>query len=251
MAIIPRPPHTGNEELDSVLTYIVNQLNEGVSQPGIGGGGGGAQGAPGTNGEDGNSSIYLYTRTAGESAVPTRPDNVTYNFENISNPIQVAGVNQGGWTPDLPTEGGNYLWVTFRYVAGDSGTITDANSWDTPSLIGRPGDPALVVTVDSFDPSGQTVGSDPTMWNPISRDFKNNEGDNKALVARVYRGTGEEWSTTEYQAATYRWRKNSQTTYVPQTTQRGDSGSSRRILVISATDVTDSGSDVFVCEVTF
>ena len=247
MALIPRPPHTGNNELDSVLTYIVNQLNEGVAQPGIGGGD--SQGTPGLNGEDGNSSIYLYARTPTD-ATPDRPDDVDFDFSDILAPVTVNDADSP-WSPDIPLDTlGGYLWVTFRYVSGESGSVTDASSWDTPSLLGIPGQNATAVVVSAFDPTGEPEDSDPTMWDPTSRDFKNNGGIAKALVARVY-VADVEWTSGQYAAATYRWLKNSQTTFSTSTVQRGDSGPEKRILLIDAADVTDSGSDVFVCEVTF
>ena len=249
MALIPRPPHTGNVELDSVLTYIVNQLNDGVAQPGFGGSGGTTPGAPGAPGEAGNSSIYLYARTM-TNVAPDRPMSVSYSFENIVSPVTVNDMDSP-WSPDLPADGGDYLWVTFRYVSGQTATITDPATWDTPSLLGTPGEDAITLLVQAFNPMGQAVGSDPTMWDPSTMDFRSNMGDPKALVARVYRG-GTEFTAAEYATiVSYRWSKNSQTLYTPSAPQRADSGAEERILIVDATDITDSGSDVFMCLVDY
>ena len=180
MALIPRPPHTGNDELDSVLTYLVDRINDGVTQPGTG-----PQGPRGEAGPSaGNSSIYLYTRAEAETPVPNRPTDVDYNFANINSPVTVNSVEDPPWSSDIPTTGGDYLWVTFRYVAGESGEITDASSWDTPALLSVPGDAAprrangYVYTADvsvpdapetktdstSFDWDTGTLSTPPTNW---------------------------------------------------------------------------------------
>ena len=138
MALIPRPPHTGNIELDSVLTYLVDRVNDGVVQPGINAGAAAAPAQPGQDGRVGNSTIYLYSRTPDETA-PARPNNVSYDFTNINTPVTVNDMDSP-WSPNIPEAGGGFLWVTFRYVAGESGTITDPSSWNLPSLLGRPGE---------------------------------------------------------------------------------------------------------------
>ena len=164
MALIPRPPHTGNDELDSVLTYLVDRINDGVTQPGTG-----PQGPPGTGGDHGNTSIYLYTRAHAEIPVPTRPNSVDYDFSDINAPVTVNDENSP-WSTDIPSEGGDYLWVTFRYVAGESGEIRDATSWDTPALLSVPGDAAprrangYVYTADVSVPDAPETKTDSTSF---------------------------------------------------------------------------------------
>ena len=126
-----QPPITGDSQLDSWTLRIAQQINQGLVPGATGGTGGGGGGDAGES----NSPLYLYQRTTDDTA-PMAPNRVVFNFAN--SPV-VSEADQG-WTSGIPeiTEGG-YLWVTFRYTSMQSGTITDANSWDTPALLGVPG----------------------------------------------------------------------------------------------------------------
>ena len=193
-----QPPITGDPQLDSWTLRLTQQINQGLV-PGAaaqgGGGGGGAQGNPGVDGTNGNSALYLYQRTVANTA-PDRPTTVTFDFS--TDPVADA---DGGWTSDLPETGGEYLWVTFRYVAVQSGTITGIDSWDTPVLLGVPGE-------DGAD------GDSSITANILSNEgniFRNAVGPDKELSAFVFdNGTGEELTNPESPATPfifYTWRR--------------------------------------------
>ena len=247
-----QPPITDDPELDSWTLRLTQQINQGLI-PGAsgsgGGGGGGERGPSGADGTDGNSSIYLYRRDTQGTTPPARPTDVDYNFNLIQNPVTI---NDGsGWFADLPSGAADtYLWVTFRYVSGATGNISNANSWDEPVLISVPAF-NYVTTIESRNPTGQAVNSDPTGWPITTVNFRNNGGGVKALVANLY-SNGVLQSLSRHQDDyTYVWRKNGVGTFPSTTTQRGDSGQTSRVLLISAEDVADSGEDAFTCELTF
>jgi len=262
MALI-RPPITGDPQLDSWTDQITNQLNQGFLPGGSGftGGGGGGSGLPGMDGRDGadgNTALYLYQRTTAETPVPTRPTSVTYNLDN-ADPISLAN---NGWSGDLPTTGGDYLWVTFRYIASSpgsrAGNITDQSSWDTPVLLGVPGEDAVAPRIDILRlPSGRTTAQvvadydgTPTLDTSTFRSsssggqFRDNMGEAKVLLATVQVG-GVDATDAAHTGFTYSWARNGQT-FTPSITGQN---LTRRFIVIDAGDVNDGGEDVFTCQV--
>ena len=160
-----RPPITGDPQLDSWTDQLTRQINQGLV-PGSGGGGaggvgggGGAPGRPGVAGTDGNTALFLYQRTTAENVIPARPTSVSFDLSNIQ---QIVTSANEGWSGDIPTMGGDYLWVTFRYIStATTSPITDANSWDTPTLLGVPGedgeDAVLVIISSHRLPAGVTA----------------------------------------------------------------------------------------------
>ena len=269
--LLIRPPITGDAQLDSWTDQLTRTLNAG-GLPGGGGGGGsgtgsgggvggtqGPAGADGQDGTDGNTSLYLYTRTDAMTTVPTPPTNVVYDLD--SDPVSIVAT--GGshtWesTPTALTSTSRYLWVTFRYVANRSGTITAANSWDTPVLLGLPGDDAIVVRIDNFRlPASRTASDIATAYDAGTFDFntlrpsqsglqfRNDTGEDKVLVATVHTG-GSDLSDTVHDNFSYVWSKNG----LSFTPDDASQGLTRRFLVVNASDVADGGEDVFQCTVT-
>ena len=128
MSII-RPPFTGNSTLDSWTNQITQALNMGLLLPGV-------QGQTGGGGASGNTAIYLYQRTAVNTA-PSRPTSVTYDYTDIEN-VTITANN--GWSGEIPDTSDKYLWITFRYISNSQDTITGANSWNTVVLLSIGGD---------------------------------------------------------------------------------------------------------------
>lgn len=95
----------------------------------------------GSNGSDGVSAatVYLFQRTATNSAPSLPSANVTYTFATSS----ATGVNNG-WSLTLPTTGGSYRWMTTATAAssGASDTILPAE-WAAAALIAEDGTPGL------------------------------------------------------------------------------------------------------------
>ncbi len=223
MALI-QPPVTGDPQLDSWTFQLTRQINSGLTQGGVGSSGGG--GGSGTDGFDGNSSIYLYQRDTQGETPPPRPTLVSFDFDT-----QIFTANEG-WSADLPTDGGEYLWVTFRYVAGESGDITESASWDTPTLLGVPGDPAINIEIVT------DIGT-------IYRNVDRTELQNIVLTANVYIG-GELQSDTAHLSYEYNWQFAGSTIYVttavPHTVfpEAGDSGQPRVTAGAALSSLADS-----------
>ena len=264
--LLIRPPITGDAQLDSWTDRITRTLNAGGLPGGGGsggaGGGGGSQGPAGNDGADGvdgNTSLYLYTRTNSLTTVPTPPTSVTYDLD--ATPVSITatgGSHTWEHTPTELTSTDRYLWVTFRYVANRSGTITNANSWDTPVLLGLPGDDAIFVRIDNYRlPATGTASSITTAYDAGTFDFstlrasqsglqfRNDTGEDKVLVATVHKG-GSDATDTEHENYSYVWSKNG----LAFTPDDSSQSLTRRFLVINADDVADGGEDVFQCTVT-
>ena len=128
---IIKPPYTGDPTLDSWTNQITQALNMGLLLPGIQGQTGGV----GSAGPTGNTAIYLYQRTTVNTA-PSRPTTVVYDYTDIDN-VTITANN--GWSGAVPTTGGKYLWITFRYVSNLEDTITNANTWNTVVLLSEDG----------------------------------------------------------------------------------------------------------------
>lgn len=128
---IIKPPFTGDPTLDSWTNQITQALNMGLLLPGIQGQTGGV----GSSGPTGNTAIYLYQRTTVNNA-PSRPTTVVYDYTNINN-VTITANN--GWSGAVPTTGGKYLWITFRYISNLEDTITDSNTWNTVVLLSEDG----------------------------------------------------------------------------------------------------------------
>tara|TARA_R110000851_G_scaffold1164_6_gene4026 strand:- start:171 stop:1400 length:1230 start_codon:yes stop_codon:yes gene_type:complete len=128
---IIKPPFTGDPTLDSWTNQITQALNMGLLLPGIQGQTGGV----GSSGPTGNTAIYLYQRTTVNNA-PSRPTTVVYDYTDINN-VTITANN--GWSGAVPTTGGKYLWITFRYISNLEDTITDSNTWNTVVLLSEDG----------------------------------------------------------------------------------------------------------------
>ena len=252
-----RPPITGDPMLDSWTDKITNSINQGLL-PGSGGVGDSGFGGVGSGvvGADGNTAIYLYTRTDSKDTVPTRPTQVIYDLDTDPVTMIITGGSHT-WeaTPTELTGNNRYLWITFRYVADRSGNITDANSWDTPVLLGLPGDDAVSIRLENYRlPAGKTVATMLAEYDLETFDystlrsstsglqFRNDTGEEKVLVATVQIG-GFDVTHSNHYNFNYTWSKNG-LSFTPNITgQTLD----RRILVIDAADVADGGEDVFQC----
>jgi|TARA_R110000803_G_scaffold139430_1_gene206086 hypothetical protein len=196
MAVI-RPPITGDPQLDSWTDQLTRQINQGIL-PGIGGSGG--SGLQGPSGITGNTPLYLYQRSESGTIAPTRPTSVTYNFSILPlTPTSIVANN--GWSYILPaaTDVLKYLWVTFRYISTTSGSFgaSDQNTWDTPVLIGQPGDGGISATIES---SNGTV-------------FRNSAGNPTTLKVVLNIG-GVLPSESEYNSYSYKWTYGNQTVCV-------------------------------------
>ena len=254
-----RPPITGDPMLDSWTDKITNSINQGLL-PGSGGVGDSGFGGVGSGvvGADGNTAIYLYARTDSASTVPTPPTSVSYDL--TTNPVSITAT--GGshtWesTPTTLTGNNRYLWITFRYVADRSGTITDVNSWDTPVLLGLPGDDAVSIRIENYRlPTGVSVAAMLSEYDAETFDFatlrsstsglqfRNDTGEEKVLVATVQIGGLDAPHSTHYDY-NYLWSKNG-LSFTPSISGQT---LTRRVLVIDPTDVADGGEDVFQCVV--
>lgn len=131
MSII-RPPYTGDPLIDSWTNQITQAINMGLMLPGVQG----QSGGEGSSGTAGNTTLYLYQRTAANVA-PSRPTSVSYDYTDINN-VTITANNS--WLGEVPTSGGGYLWITFRYVSSLVDTITDSTTWNTPVLLAVDGD---------------------------------------------------------------------------------------------------------------
>lgn len=256
-----RPPITGDPQLDSWTDKITNSINQGLF-PGAAGTGTSFGSPAGRDGEDGNSVIYLYTRTNSSGDVPTPPTSVIYDLATDPVTMMITGGSHT-WesTPTAFTGSNKYLWVTFRYVAAKSGNITDANSWDTPVLLGVPGvdgEAAVSIRVQSFRlPSGATPASMSTAYDNETFDFatlrssnsgfqfRNDTGEDKVLLATVSQGAND-ISHSDHYDLTYSWSKNG----LAFTPDISGQTLTRRFIIINAQDVADGGEDVFQCTVT-
>ena len=258
MALI-NPPITGDPQLDSWTLQLARQINKGLL-PGIGGTGGGG----GTSGEvntGGNTAVYLYQRTASNTPPATRPGDVSYDFD--AEPPVVVNAPTEGWSAELPDDTvGAYLWVTLRYVAGQTGRIEEAASWDTPVLLGvagEDGDDAVFVRVESFSLGSSTAAGLASAYDAETLDFdtlrsirstsglqfRNDGGNTKVLLATVQVGGVDATDAAHYDF-TYAWNKNNQSFTPDESSQT----LARRLLVITPDDVADGGEDSFICVVT-
>lgn len=261
-----RPPITGDLQLDAWTDKITNSINQGLLPGAVGGPGGvassdtggGGTGTPGADGADGNTAIYLYARTNSASTAPTRPTSVSYNLD--ADPVSITA--SGGshtWepTPTALTGSDRYLWITFRYVSDRSGAITDSNSWDTPVLLGLPGDDAVNIRIESYRlPTNTTTAQMITAYDAETFDFstlrstttgfqfRNDTGEDKVLLATVQIG-GLDAAHADHYDYNYTWSKNG-LSFTPNITGQN---LTRRMLVIDADDVADGGEDVFSCTV--
>ena len=127
MTTLIHPPITGDPQLDSWTYRLTSLINQGLNA--------GEISASQSSVDSGSTALFLYQRSTSNSTAPTLPTSVVYNFEN--SPI-VSSANNG-WTSTIPTAGGDNVWVTLRYVATRSGTITGSNSWNTAALLGTGG----------------------------------------------------------------------------------------------------------------
>jgi len=127
MTTLIHPPITGDPQLDSWTYRLTSLINQGLNA--------GEISASQSSVDSGSTALFLYQRSTSNSTAPTLPTSVVYNFEN--SPI-VSSANNG-WTSTIPTTGGDNIWVTLRYVAARSGTITGSNSWNTAALLGTGG----------------------------------------------------------------------------------------------------------------
>ena len=238
MALL-QPPITGDAQQDSWALQLTNQINQGLVPGGVVSGSGGG-GGTGTGTEGGNSSIYLYQTTLTTTPVPNLPNDVSYNFANLSNPVTVNDT-ASGWSPNLPSNDGSaYIWATFRYISGESGEITDTTSWNTPAIISAPAASAFSIETTYRVPANDLT-TDPTDWDfhPDGRDFIDGMGAVKALVPTVYLN-GTQQSFAAHSGYTYSWTRNGQT-FTP---TNGDVN--QRVLRIVFADLTDA-TDQFIC----
>lgn len=127
MTTIIHPPITGDSQLDSWTYQLTSLINQGLNSAEIS--------AAQSSVDSGSTTLFLYQRSTSNSTAPTLPTSVAYNFEN--SPIVSSADN--GWTSTIPTTGDDNIWVTLRYVAARSGTITGSNSWNTAALLGTSG----------------------------------------------------------------------------------------------------------------
>ena len=270
MALI-QPPVTGDPQLDSWTLQLTRQINSGLTPGGFGssgtggggGSGGGGGGTPGMDGSDGNSVLYLYQRTTAATPVPTRPTSVTFNFTAdpvVSQVLPVTDPVEDNWSSDISAGTGEYIWVTFRYVSTQTGTITDQNSWDTPVLLGVPGmdgEDAVVPRVEIYRlPAGMTTAQVITAYDAETFDFstlrssssgtqfRDNSGEVKVLLVTVQIG-GVDATTALHYDFTYGWTKNG----LDPILNIAGQNLTRRLIVINADDVNDGGEDVFTCSV--
>lgn len=89
-------------------------------------------------------------------------------------------------------------------------------------------------------------------WDDDSTFFKNNTGDNKALIAIIRTNEGE-WTDQEHadNVISYMWMKNGQPFTNPSVSQPANAGTDKRALIISSADIVDNGEDAFTCVVEF
>lgn len=223
-----RPPITGDLQLDAWTDKITNSINQGLlpgqqSAESFGGVG---------SGVNGNTAIFLYTRTSAADVVPTPPTNVTYDLETTPKTITATGGSHT-WQSSLTefTDTNRYLWVTFRYVADQSGVITDSNSWDTPVLLGLPGDD--VISVDVSVVSGAAI--------------LRSDSDAVTIRADVYRGgsllTPGSWSYQWYKDGTALTAGNQAS--LTGATQGAGQGYDQQELRIEGDGITDGTSSLF------
>ena len=262
-----RPPITGDAQLDSWTNQLTQQINKGIL-PGVGGSGSSSSSGPqGVAGADGNTAIYLYTRTSSATPVPDRPTSVQYDL--TASPVSITATGGAGWSSTPPDFNGllSYLWVTFRYVADRQGTISGVSSWDVPVLLGIPGEGALTVQLSVRQPTDLQIaaalstdsaasGYDPTTWRfanggqfltrGLSLDTSlPAEQRRVVLLASVYLG-GTIHTVPQHQGFTYQWNKNG-VSFTPSIS--AGNPTNRRWLLIDDRDVIDGSTDQFICVV--
>ena len=215
--MILSPPITGDAVLDAWTFKLANELNT-VILPAIASGALGSGGASASSSGNGNTLLRLYQRTT-SSASPSNPTTCTFDISDLDN-TSISANN--GWLEAIPALGaGNYLWVTSRYVSSSTGTITDANTWDTPAVL-------------SFSGSGSTglnaidvVLSSPTISVPADNNGTVTDNSDTGCEIRVFDGISQQNFFIQSGSSTY----VSPTRFTVTQTTSG----------ISAGSITDSG----------
>jgi hypothetical protein len=180
--MILSPPITGDAVLDAWTFKLANELNT-VILPAIASGALGSGGASSSSGGNGNTLLRLYQRTT-SSTSPSNPTTCTFDISDLDN-TSISANNS--WLDSIPAlASGNYLWVTSRYVSTTTGTITDANTWDTPAVL-------------SFSGSGATglnqidvVISSPTVSVPADNNGTVTDNSDTGCTIRVFDGSSEQ-----------------------------------------------------------
>ena len=215
--MILSPPITGDAVLDAWTFKLANELNT-VILPAIASGALGSGGASASSSGNGNTLLRLYQRTS-TSTSPSNPTTCTFDISDLDN-TSISANN--GWVDSIPPlSSGNYLWVTSRYVSATTGTITDANTWDTPAVL-------------SFSGSGSTglnaidvVLSSPTVSVPADNSGTVTDNSDTGCEIRVFDGPSQQSFYVPFGSST----NNPPTNFTVTQTTSG----------ISAGSITDSG----------
>lgn len=191
--MILSPPITGDAVLDAWTFKLANELNT-VILPAIASGALGSGGASASSSGNGNTLLRLYQRTS-TSTSPSNPTTCTFDISDLDN-TSISANN--GWLESIPAlAAGNYLWVTSRYVSSSTGTITDANTWDTPAVL-------------SFSGSGSTglnaidvVLSSPTISVPADNSGTVTDNSDTGCEIRVFDGISQQDFFIPFGSSTY------------------------------------------------
>lgn len=180
--MILSPPITGDAVLDAWTFKLASELNT-VILPAIASGALGSGAASASSSGNGNTLLRLFLRNDG-TTTPSRPTNCTFDIADLTNTTITANNDWTSVIPDLSD--GNYLWVTSRYVSTTTGTITDANTWDTPAVL-------------SFSGSGSTglnqidvVLSSPTLSVPADNNGTVTDNSDTGCEIRVFDGSSQQ-----------------------------------------------------------
>lgn len=180
--MILSPPITGDAVLDAWTFKLASELNT-VILPAIASGALGSGAASASSSGNGNTLLRLFLRNDG-TTTPSRPTNCTFDIADLTNTTITANNDWTSVIPDLTD--GNYLWVTSRYVSTTTGTITDANTWDTPAVL-------------SFSGSGSTgmnqidvVLSSPTLSVPADNNGTVTDNSDTGCEIRVFDGSSQQ-----------------------------------------------------------
>jgi hypothetical protein len=77
--------------------------------------------------------VELFARTYGTVPVNDRPTgSLTYDF-NTGNITGITSANLKGWSKNIPSDGGNMLWV-IRATASNTTATDNINTWSDPSI---------------------------------------------------------------------------------------------------------------------